>query len=330
MEQHPVPQQISSYEFRLVGDMTLKQFAQVAGGCLVALLFYASPLPGLFKWPLVILPAFAGAAFAFLPFEERPLQTWVIAFLKAVYSPTQFIWQKRGQKPQIFEEKTPSEAKPPVSPISPTPPKTTDYWSAFATSQIITEKEEQKLLERIQNLFSAVSQVIPPTPLPSPTWPVQEANKPSLETSRPMMMPVPQRQTWVVPSYQPPLPTRPFPLRRRKPEEVRFAPPIPMPSIPTLPNVLVGMVAGPEEKIIEGAIMEIRDSQGNPVRAFKTNKLGQFRTVTPLPNDTYEIEVEKEGLQFDLIKIELKGEIVQPIEIKTKEEKSEILNPPSL
>ncbi len=29
MEQHPIPQQISSYQIKLVGDMTLKQFFQV-------------------------------------------------------------------------------------------------------------------------------------------------------------------------------------------------------------------------------------------------------------------------------------------------------------
>ena len=71
MEQHPVPQQISSYEFRLVGDMTLKQFGQLAAGGILALFFYVSPLPGYFKWPLMIFSFFGGAAMAFLPFEEN-------------------------------------------------------------------------------------------------------------------------------------------------------------------------------------------------------------------------------------------------------------------
>ena len=53
-QQHPIPQQISSYQFRLVGDMTLKQFFQLAGGALVSLLFYASPLHPLIKWPFII------------------------------------------------------------------------------------------------------------------------------------------------------------------------------------------------------------------------------------------------------------------------------------
>ena len=70
--------------------------------------------------------------------------------------------------------------------------------------------------------------------------------------------------------------------------------------------------------LVEGAILEIRNSQGIPVRALKTNKLGQFQIATSLDNDIYEIEVEKEGLSFDIIKIEAKGEIIAPIEIRAK------------
>ncbi len=100
-QQHPIPQQISSYQFRLVGDMTLKQFFQIAGGALISLLFYASNLPGLIKWPLVIFFALLGVALAFLPFEERPLQQWIIVFFKSVYSPTLYSW-KKTEKPEIF------------------------------------------------------------------------------------------------------------------------------------------------------------------------------------------------------------------------------------
>ena len=57
MEQHPIPQQISSYQFKLVGDMTLKQFFQVAGGVVISLIFYSLPLHGLIKWPLILLSA---------------------------------------------------------------------------------------------------------------------------------------------------------------------------------------------------------------------------------------------------------------------------------
>lgn len=103
MEQHPVPQHIASYEFRLVGDMTIKQFGFLASGVLVALFFYASPLPRYFKWPLIVFFGFLGFALAFLPVQERPLSQWIVAFFKAVFSPTQYLWQKKTQEPELLQ-----------------------------------------------------------------------------------------------------------------------------------------------------------------------------------------------------------------------------------
>ena len=71
--------------------------------------------------------------------------------------------------------------------------------------------------------------------------------------------------------------------------------------------------------MIEGAIVEIRDSQGLPQRALKTNQLGQFRIINPLKDGHYVIETEKEGYHFDIIKVELVGEPIPPIEIRAKE-----------
>ena len=113
MEQHAIPQQISSYQFRLVGDMTLKQFFQLAGGCLVSLLFYASSLPAIVKWPLIIFFALLGVALAFLPFEERPLEKWIVAFFKSIYSPTMFAWAKAPAPEKYFQdEEVPQQQTP--------------------------------------------------------------------------------------------------------------------------------------------------------------------------------------------------------------------------
>ncbi len=71
-------------------------------------------------------------------------------------------------------------------------------------------------------------------------------------------------------------------------------------------------------KIVEAAIMEIRDASGRPVRAFKTNKLGHFITVTPLAEGKYQIITEKEGLVFDPLSFETIGEIIPPMAIKAK------------
>ena len=98
MEQHPIPQQISSYEFKLVGEMTLKQFAKAAGGIIIALVINSAPLVFFIKWPLIFIFAVGGLMLAFVPFQDRPLETWLLAFLKSIYNPTMFIYKKGRPK----------------------------------------------------------------------------------------------------------------------------------------------------------------------------------------------------------------------------------------
>ena len=94
MEQHAVPQDITGFKFKLVGDMTLKQFGELAGGAIVAYIFYVSGLHPILKWPLVFTFGFLGFALAFLPIEERPLDIWLANFFKSIYQPTLYLWKK--------------------------------------------------------------------------------------------------------------------------------------------------------------------------------------------------------------------------------------------
>src|SRR5574340_768773 len=93
-EQHAVPQDITGFKFKLVGDMTLKQFGELAGGAIVAYLFWASNWHPLLRWPLTFFFGLLGVGLAFLPIEERPLDVWIINFLKAIYRPTYYVWKK--------------------------------------------------------------------------------------------------------------------------------------------------------------------------------------------------------------------------------------------
>lgn len=253
MEQHPVPQPITSYEFRLVGDMTLKQFGKLAAGIILALIVYAIDPPALLKWLLISFFAGLGAIMAFVPFEGRPVDVWIIAFFKRIYSPTQYLWKQRGIATSSFTQ--PQKAAAVVSP-QPIPQ--------------IPKTEVQP-------------QPFPPAPAP-------------------LKINIPP----------------PFQTRKEKKVEAKFSSDVVVPATPSLPNLTVGYVRDKEGKLIEGAILEIRDSSDNPVRAFKTNKLGQFLSATPLHNGAYEIETSKEGFEFDIIKINLEGKILSPIEIISK------------
>jgi hypothetical protein len=267
-----------------------------------------------------------------LPIEERPLDRWLTTFFKAVYSPTQFVWKKKAVVPEFFQvTPLPSPAKTPPK-VSLDQTKLVEYLKTLpsATPQNPLDQKEASFLAQINNLFQLTK--LPPTLVPTIITPPFEENqeeKPGIRVHKlhsPQTLPIKEKRKVEVEkkTVGRPLPIKKAPPIKKTPRrplptvKPKIAPELPIPAPPERPNLLVGMVLNPEGKIVENAIIEIRDKEGNPVRAFKTNRLGQFRIATPLKNGTYELEVEKEGLKFDIIKITLKGTIVQPIEIRAK------------
>lgn len=315
MQQHPVPQNISSYEFKLVGDMTLKQFFQLAGGTVLSLMIYASSLPGIIKWPLILFFALLGTALAFLPFEERPLTTWIASFFKAVYSPTMYNWQK-GAGEDVFGK------EPAGSPLS--------------SPQIAPKQEEPGVLstfeEAEKTFFRRVMEMFQTEPVRSQAQQVQVAQPArvmSMPTeSVPFAQPVrvgpiekPIAPSLVRPLYTPQSVSPVFGQKKQETAGVQaatFTPEAAPPNPPAVPNTVVGQVLTQDGKIVEGAILEIKDQEQRPVRAIKTNKVGHFLTVTPLKDGSYEIETEKEGLVFDKVRVSLDGKVVPPVLIRAK------------
>jgi hypothetical protein len=102
MREHALPQDVTGYRFHIIGNMTLKQFAEVAAGCVVGFIIYSTNLPYLIKWPLIFFAGGFGALLAFVPFEERPLDQWFVAFIQALYRPTQFFWKRDSKIPEPF------------------------------------------------------------------------------------------------------------------------------------------------------------------------------------------------------------------------------------
>jgi hypothetical protein len=102
MREHALPQDVTGYKFHLIGNMTLKQFAEVAAGFVIAFLIYQTNLLPIIKWPLMVFFAGIGAMIAFIPIEERPLDQWILAFFRALYRPTQYYWKRVPKIPEPF------------------------------------------------------------------------------------------------------------------------------------------------------------------------------------------------------------------------------------
>jgi hypothetical protein len=330
-EQHPVPQQISSYQFRLVGDMTLKQFFQLAAGAVVGLILYSLPLPGFFKWPLIALVVIGGAAFAFLPIQDRPLEQWLVAFFRSIYAPTILVWKKPEKPAQYFA--LDNQAVQPAIPAEEIPE---EIPQDVATQAL--EQNEQNFLGRISSMFAPskfhAAGALPNTgqvPDDHPEPPKESESQLQQKPRETQVAPVPPVQ--VKPQGFAPLSTPPVgpvvgspvgqvfgpgDVSTGTPQVAKFSSEAAPPDPPTQPNVAVGQVMDVNGKIVEGAILEISDSEGRPVRALKTNKAGHFMIVTPLSDGEYKITTEKEGLEFEPVTIVLTGTIVTPIAVKSK------------
>jgi hypothetical protein len=373
MEQHPVPQQISSYHFRLIGEMTIKQFLELLAGVVLAWLIYSIEIPSLFKWPLILASVFTGVAFAFLPLEERPLDKWLFAFIKASYSPTKFLWKKKSAVPGFLEER-------PKRKITEEPREQADrkklkeYLESLPVQTTLTslDSQESHFISNIMNVYYEVqpttaTQVKPPKPSqvestqePEVKIKVRKLKTPPINPKAIMRGEVimPKRSKSTEKSFH--IPSEPTPLfnltqpktqliseltrvteseipapaqiglenisliNKEKPIQHTQAPfvslsnsNIPIPTTPTTPNVIVGMVVDTNGSIVENAIITIKDERGNIERAQKTNKIGQFFIATPLKNGIYEIEVEKTGLSFAIMKINLEGKPIPPIQIQS-------------
>jgi hypothetical protein len=334
MQQHPIPQNVTQYQFRLVGDMTLKQFLELALGLLLAYLFFASNLIFIFKWPLIILSILFGAGLAFFPVEDRPLDQWIINFIKAIYAPTRFIWQKTNKIPRLFLFE--AHAKEVVNTITKTIKAPTTTSTAKPVSDL-SEIEEKKI-SSLESIFKTLPQTpienikVSPqadsSPAPKPTIAVRKLNPVSSIQSSDLHIPKVEPTIVEKPKITPSPITTPS-----KPLDVVFAAPtaktstttvpistpkkINLPASPKMPNLITGAVVDKDGKIVENAIVQIVSADGIPARAMKTNSLGQFYTSTPLNPGTYIIEVDKMGVTFAPQQIVVNNTILSPIELRT-------------
>jgi hypothetical protein len=388
MENHPIPQDVTGFQFKLIGNMTVKQFAYLATGGVIAVLFYYLPVFILIKLPIMILGGGLGAALAFLPVEGRPLDLMLSNFVRDLFAPTQYIYQKEGgmlaismialqaPKPvknatnhkQIDDKQFEREVKLNefLSHLTKTAHTKLDeredvFLSAVfnpnATPQLISLFEQQAANGHTLSEEEAlrVKMIQSPEDMEHQLERESEAIKQELSLAmqqekqleekhqstqaahvqvndlekqlQDMMLQKQQLEQELLrlKGQQPMAPksdVKPTVATVQNSQNVRIVPTdkassVGLPQVPDVPNIVLGIVKDPRGNVQSGILVEIKDKDGSPVRAFKTNGLGQFASATPLSNGTYTVEFEdpKGKQQFELVQIEAKGEIMLPLEI---------------
>lgn len=91
-----MPRQITSFEFKLIGFMTLKQFLYLIAFVPIGLLVYfIVPIP-IIRHLLGFLVAMIGVILAFVPVNDRPMDVFIKNLVKRLMSPTQYIYEKHN------------------------------------------------------------------------------------------------------------------------------------------------------------------------------------------------------------------------------------------
>lgn len=336
MDVHPIPQNVTSFQFKLVGDMTLKQFAYLAAGAVIAYLLFVTVAHGypLIAWPLIITSSLLGVSFAFLPVGSRPLDHWLASFLKAIYSPTKRTWKKNGQtykEDPLFQSRlvmylsgntqNPSSATPVLQPIVtpasyPTEPLPTKE-ELGKTVNLAREAQQlqMKIIQTERTLSQIKEQAQKPSPIPVDYS--QQVNKALSDLQN--LVSQASDVKGQIQKVQAPAAAVTEPISREK-VKVVISPLHKQTTVAltTFPNVINGIAKDKEGNYLEGVVAVIYDKEGLPVRALKTNKLGQFTGSTPLSNGTYTLELEKDNFTFDVLQIELTGEVLPPLLITVK------------
>lgn len=445
MDQHPIPQDVTGFQFKLIGTMTVKQFGYVATGVIMAVVLFYLPIHSVFGVLLkvILIPLFgsSGVVIAFVPIDGRPIDVMTTNFVKAVFSPNQYIYHRQGkqlsfttitttkapvakkteQKTQEASRQTPStlldrkeeklrallltsrgqvkndiDKKEAAFLQTLTLPTTTPQTAAVISPQqkVAPPIVHQQTVAPIAKLPQAQPQafqqapVMPQTPLvitsPLPPQAVQKPSLPQqsvpttpanpndlskkeLDLEKQLSQakqeelvsktPVVEQQKVALLSQQiqevhtkkqqleqelsqlqnqlasqkgitPPVPSAPPPQEQ---QHVRVIPQgvtkkAGLPHVSDSPNVVVGIVKDPRGNILPRILVEVKDKDGNPVRAFKTNQLGQFASATPLSPGTYTIELEdpKKQQQFDIVQITANNQILPPIEIISHDAREEL------
>jgi hypothetical protein len=413
MDQHPIPQDVTGFQFKLIGTMTVKQFGYVASGVIMAVILYYIPIHSalaLIKLFLVPLFGVSGVIIAFVPLDGRPIDVMTTNFVKALFSPNQYMYQRHGRKLSFTS----------FAAVKPAPPKTAEQQkqAAAATPSGKLEEKEAKLRAILMSshgiekssidkkeaaflssltlpdaaptgihppathapigikpfpAFQSVAphplpvapkapapmqsqnvQATPPTPTPQPKQEVPHpaekqvhvlskqideihAQKQQLEQELSQLKTqLATQKGAAAPTAAPAavLPKQPLsapngPLQ--DPAHVRTIPQggiqkLGVPRVSDTPNVVVGIVKDPRGNILPNILVEVKDKDGNPVRAFKTNQLGQFASATPLSPGTYTIALEdpKKLQNFDMIQIIANNTILLPIEIISHDAREEL------
>ncbi len=272
--------------------MTLHQFLYLVVFIPVGYIVYSLiPIP-LINILLALGVVGIGAAFAFLPVNDRPLDVFIKNLWKRLQSPTQYTYHK--ENPPIMVLQNLYFVSDPHRVLAHIESKEKLAAYLAKTKPVIPQNQNKK---NIQSLLQKPTQQLAQQKTPAGAKPAATPNKMApIQTTRPTTG-APGKTTPQSPVAAPRMvesPTKPF---------------------------LIGVIKNNKKIPLPGILIYVKDKTGKPVRLLKTNPHGIFASFHPIPEGEYTIETKdpKGGYFFDTMKLTITKEHPKQLEIFSKE-----------
>lgn len=282
-QEHPIPRQITTFEFKLIGFLTLRQFLylliSVPTGFVIYKIF---PIP-LLNIVLAALCVGFGAALAFLPINDRPMEVWVKNLIRRLNSPTQYTYVKQNSPlyflRHLYFVSDPHRVMAHVE----SQEKLTAYLAATKKQQTADSvAQRQRVQALLRNKQTASAQAVQTVPV----VPVAVAKMPP------------------------------------KTSDTNQAPTAVAPQTSMAHPIFSGVVKNHKQIPLPGIMIYVRDEKNNLLRLLKTNLHGVFASFNPLASGIYVFQLkDTNGMYFfDTMKIDITPETSEhPIVIFSKE-----------
>jgi len=284
MNEHPIPRNITGFQFQLIGFMTLKQFGYLALGFIIAFIIFRLPI-SIFRYPLAALVAFIGVAFAFFPIQDRPMEIWVVNLLKSAFSPTRYVWKKEAVIPQVLLQKTAAQKQTIMAQNQKIHEDARMKLSAYLSSledQSVSalDTQEDQSLARITHLM---------TEQPATAYQTQRVQHHIVSS--------PAVAKHIVPKTQP---------AGTLPQHSTRGVSLPL-------GVVAGLVRTKTDPLAN-MLIHILNNRGVQVRLLKTNTEGKFTISLPLETGSYHLRVDdpKRHYQFRPFSFQIGQTPIQP------------------
>lgn len=254
--------------------MTLKQFLYLVIFFPTGFVVYKIiPIP-IINALLGILVGAVGLAFAFIPYQDRPLEEWVRNFIRRINSPTQYYYQKNND-PVYFLKNLYFLSDPHIV-LAHVDSK--EKLQAYLAQKKVAEKtvSDQKK-QHIQSLLKQPGKLLTPAANPAP----QDAS-----------------QTGPVPEIQASPPTQQSSSISESLKQMQGLSHQPF---------FTGLVKNRKQIPLPGILVSVQDQSGKQLRLLKSNPHGIFATYSPLPEGDYTFELSdpNDSYFFDTMKIHL-------------------------